>query len=69
MVLPNDQQLLAGCSIVPRPNIGHAAVADIEPFDDSEAKGFRTLDDTAAHASEETSEGLLLALHMLSIAQ
>jgi hypothetical protein len=65
----SNEQLLARRSIVARANVAHAAVADIKAFDDREANRFRTLDDPTAHASEETSEGLLLGLHVLSIAQ
>jgi hypothetical protein len=51
MVLPNDQQFLARPRVVARANIGHAAVADIETFDNRQAKGPRALNDAAAHAA------------------
>jgi hypothetical protein len=38
VVLPNDQQLLAGRSIVAGANVAHAAITDIEALDDGEAK-------------------------------
>ena len=50
MVLPNDQQPLARSSIVARANIAHAAVADIKAFNNGEAEGSGTLDDTSTHA-------------------
>ena len=46
MVLTNDQQLLARCSIVARSDVAHPAIADIEAFHNGEAKRFRALDDT-----------------------
>jgi hypothetical protein len=49
MVLPNNQQLLARRSIVARRDIAHAAIADIEPFDNGEAERPRILDDTTTH--------------------
>ena len=48
-VLPNNEQLLAGCSVVPGPNVPHPAVADLEAIDDGEVKRTGALDDTAAH--------------------
>jgi hypothetical protein len=39
MILPNYPQFLARRSIVARPDIAHAAIADIETFDDGAAKG------------------------------
>jgi hypothetical protein len=35
MVLADDKQLLARCSIVARGDIVHAAIADIEPLHDN----------------------------------
>jgi hypothetical protein len=49
VVFPNDQQLLARCSIVARGDLAHAAIADIQALDDGEAKRSRALDDTTAH--------------------
>src|SRR5262249_17813386 len=39
MVLPNDQQLLAGRGVVPPRCVRQAAVPDVETIDDGEAKG------------------------------
>jgi len=44
VVLPDDQQLLARRSVVARANSSHAAVADIEAFDNRRAEWSRTLD-------------------------
>ena len=49
VVMPNDEQLLAGCSIVARGNVAHAAVADIKTFDDGQAERPRLLNDTTTH--------------------
>ena len=49
MVLPNDQQLLARRSIVAGANVAHPAIADVKAFNNGEAKGSGTLDDTATH--------------------
>jgi hypothetical protein len=50
VVLPNDQQLVAQRSIVAGTDVAHPAIADIKSFDNGEAKGPGTLDDTATHA-------------------
>jgi len=49
MVLSNDEQLLARCSIVTTADIAHAAIADIQPFHDAEAKRPGALNDAATH--------------------
>lgn len=40
VVLPNNEQFLAGCSIVARGDVTHAAVADSKPFDNAEGPDF-----------------------------
>jgi hypothetical protein len=39
VVLPNDHQVLAWRSIVAGPDVAHATIADVEVFNNSEAKG------------------------------
>ena len=47
--MPNDEQLLAGCSIVAWGHIAQPAIADIKTFDDGQAKRPRLLNDTTTH--------------------
>ena len=54
MVLPNNQKLLARCSIVTRGHVAHSAVAYVKAFNDCQAKRSRTLDDTATHTAKIT---------------
>ena len=51
MVLPNDEQLLTGGSIVTARDIAQSAVANIQALYDGEAKRPRALDDTTTHIS------------------
>ena len=53
VVLPDDQQLLARCSIVARANTSDAAVVEIEAFDNRMAEWSRTLD----YAATQTGIG------------
>ena len=51
VVMPNDEQLLAGCSIVAPGHIAQPAIADIKSFDDGQAERSRLLNDTTTHNS------------------
>ena len=53
VVLPDDQQRLARRNVVARANSSHAAVADIEAFDNRRAEWSRTLD----YAATQTGIG------------
>ena len=52
VVLTNDQQFLARCSIVAWANIAHAAIADVEALNDGEAERARTLNDATTHCAD-----------------
>jgi len=49
MVLADDKQLLARCTIVARGNIAHPAVGNIKAIDNGEAESPRTLDNATTH--------------------
>jgi hypothetical protein len=49
VVMPNDEQLLAGCSIVAPGHIAQPAIADMKSFDDGQAERSRLLNDTTTH--------------------
>ncbi len=51
VVLSNDEQFLARCSVVAGADVAHAAVAYIEAVDNGEAEGSGTLNDAATHDS------------------
>ena len=53
MVLADDQQLLAWCSVVTRPYVAHPDVADVKAVNDGEAEGTRTLNDTTTHLRKD----------------
>src|SRR5665213_2423488 len=49
VVLPDNQQLLAGGSIVAPGNVGGPVFTDVQSVNDREAERTRGLDDAAAH--------------------
>jgi hypothetical protein len=49
MVLADDKQLLARCTIVARGDIAHPAVGNIKAIDNGEAESPRTLDNATTH--------------------
>jgi hypothetical protein len=55
MVLPDDKQLLARCTIVARWDIAHPAVGNIKAIDNGEAETPRTLDNTTTHVRVYTA--------------
>ena len=52
VVLPDDQQFLAWRAVVARTNLAQAAITNIQPLHNCQAKWLGALDDSTTHAIE-----------------